>query len=239
MASELADGTQVYSISPQKTGEYCTYIATALVHLETIALPHGVVVRFVIYFVFTKTCCFKYNFIFAFTGTFTDTGRAYNTQPVFPQPYIVTGVDNTSFTYADDTHSVVTGVENTSQASAGVTNSVVTGVENTSEASADVTHSVVTGVENTSQASADVTHSVVTGVENTSEASASVTHSVETDAMDGAASLASTHGTQCQDSAAQDISGKGIIHCQNFCERDCKTLGPVGIKLSAFSNTFM
>ena len=203
MASELADGTQVYSISPQKTGEYCTYIATALVHLETIALPHGVVVRFVIYFVFTKTCCFKYNFIFAFTGTFTDTGRAYNTQPVFPQPYIVTGVDNTSFTYADDTHSVVTGVENTSQASAGVTNSVVTGVE------------------------------------NTSEASASVTHSVETDAMDGAASLASTHGTQCQDSAAQDISGKGIIHCQNFCERDCKTLGPVGIKLSAFSNTFM
>ena len=203
MASELADGTQVYSISPQKTGEYCTYIATALVHLETIALPHGVVVRFVIYFVFTKTCCFKYNFIFAFTGTFTDTGRAYNAQPVFPQPYIVTGVDNTSFTYADDTHSVVTGVENTSQASA------------------------------------DVTHSVVTGVENTSEASASVTHSVETDAMDGAASLASTHGTQCQDSAAQDISGKGIIHCQNFCERDCKTLGPVGIKLSAFSNTFM
>ena len=203
MASELADGTQVYSISPQKTGEYCTYIATALVHLETIALPHGVVVRFVIYFVFTKTCCFKYNFIFAFTGTFTDTGRAYNTQPVFPQPYIVTGVDNTSFTYADDTHSVVTGVENTSQASAGVTNSVVTGVE------------------------------------NTSEASASVTHSVETDAMNGAASLASTHGTQCQDSAAQDISGKGIIHCQNFCERDCKTLGPVGIKLSAFSNTFM
>ena len=203
MASELADGTQVYSISPQKTGEYCTYIATALVHLETIALPHGVVVRFVIYFVFTKTCCFKYNFIFAFTGTFTDTGRAYNTQPVFPQPYIVTGVDNTSFTYADDTHSVVTGVENTSQASA------------------------------------DVTHSVVTGVENTSEASASVTHSVETDAMNGAASLASTHGTQCQDSAAQDISGKGIIHCQNFCERDCKTLGPVGIKLSAFSNTFM
>ena len=203
MASELADGTQVYSISPQKTGEYCTYIATALVHLKTIALPHGVVVRFVIYFVFTKTCCFKYNFIFAFTGTFTDTGRAYNTQPVFPQPYIVTGVDNTSFTYADVTHSVVTGVENTSQASAGVTNSVVTGVE------------------------------------NTSEASASVTHSVETDAMDGAASLASTHGTQCQDSAAQDISGKGIIHCQNFCERDCKTLGPVGIKLSAFSNTFM
>ena len=152
---------------------------------------------------FTKTCCFKYNFIFAFTGTFTDTGRAYNTQPVFPQPYIVTGVDNTSFTYADVTHSVVTGVENTSQASAGVTNSVVTGVE------------------------------------NTSEASASVTHSVETDAMNGAASLASTHGTQCQDSAAQDISGKGIIHCQNFCERDCKTLGPVGIKLSAFSNTFM
>ena len=34
MASELADGTQVYSISPQKTGEYCTYIATALVHLN-------------------------------------------------------------------------------------------------------------------------------------------------------------------------------------------------------------